>query len=454
MPQVPNGFSVPMIKYPVLSELEILNEDAIGAYLDKYPDFAQESYFMTAQSLPGVLKFSPDINAKYWQNQNRPMPSFQVTEDTTGAGAGENVTVTLTNVSHIGATSSLSPVAVGQTWVDDATNIAYEVVAVDKDAAGAHTATLSPRKSTETAELVAAGSDGASFLKYYGRDSVNEASHFDDGVYQAPIQVEEELSIIRANKAYSDLAMMTLTEIGDQTYYVLDRGELDKDLIKSEELRLMFGQSYDNTKYENNRDTGAQGLLPRLEDAGRITTAPTPGTLDADFFANVARDVDANGLVNEYQVLTDVEFDIAWDAYMATFGANGGIIYASFGGNKEVAISRNFSSFSVNGVTYHRRRYAGLSSARTHGADAGTGYWTGTGIFIPQGELTIRGERQRYLNVFYMSTSKGGPIVFKTQDGGMVNPQGSTDMNARFSLTTYKGLGLTNTDAFFAARLG
>lgn len=450
MAQTPNGFSVPMVTLPVLTELELIDPATLGAYLDKYPDLSRDGYIMPSESLPGVLKWVPNhTGVKYWQKQNKPLPSFQIVADVTGA-AGATVVATLTAGSHL-AGGSLSPVAIGQTWVDDSTNIAYEVVDIDKTTAGAHEVSLSPRKASVVPALTAADS----FLKYYGRDSVNEASHIDDGIYKRPVQVTQDLSIIRANKSYSDLTMFERIDYGDGlTFYQLDRDELDKEFTDVQELRLMFGQSYDNTKYENNKDTDALGLIPQIIADGQTYNAPTAGVIDQAYFDGQARKVAADGLTNEYHILSDVEFDIAFQNYMNTFGNNGGIIYASFGGSQEVAISRNFGSFSINGITYHRKHYAYFESARTHGADQGTGYWTGTGLFIPQGEVTNRGDRQRYFNIFYQSENEGGQIVRKVMDGAMFNPNGSTSMHGEMSLVAYKGIGAYNLQSFTLSRLG
>lgn len=446
---IPNGFSVPIMKREILSSLGLLTPANFGDYAKRYPDILDKSYIMTAESLPNVLRWSPTKKFNKWENANKPLPAFQVTGTVSG-GAGATVTATLTSGSHT-ASGTLSPVAVGQIYVDDKDNKYYEVVAVSKTTPGAHTVQLSPTDASVSASLTT-----TSFLKYYGRDSVAEASHQDDGIYQHPIKSTHDMSGIRANKKYSDLTAFEQLDLGINdgvTYYTLDRSTLEDEYLQIQEFRLMFGQKYDNIKYENNQNTDSTGLIPQVIAAGGTYNAPTANTIDQAFFKGLARQNDADGYTNEYQVLVDTEFDMAMDDFLATYAGNGNIVYASFGGSQEVAISRNFSSYSIYGVTYHRKKYDYFNSARTHGAAPNTGYWKNTALFIPQGDQLFEGERLRNFNIHYMSTSEGGKINWLMQDGAILNPTGSTDMFAEVAIQSWKGISAYNLQAYKLAKL-
>lgn len=449
----PNGFSVPRITREIISSLGLITPQSYEKYIENYPGILNETYVMAAESLPGVLQFSP--NKSYWryEDNRKPLPSFEVAADVSGL-AGAGVVVTLSAGSHqktSAGVGSYSPVSKGQIWVNDVDNQAFEVTAVNKSAAGAHTATLRPVDSTAVTTIVAA----TAFFKYYGHDSVKEGSGADEGIYGTISKVQRDLSAIRVDKSYTDLAMFERLDIpGEVTYYTFSSPEMEKEFEMVQELRLMFGQKYDNLSHSNNQNTDSLGLIPTIKKEGVIYNAPTGGnTIDKAYFQGLTRQNDADGYTNEYHGLLDTEFQMLYEDYLDTYNQNGGIIYASFGGSKEVAINRNFSSHSIYGTTYHTRKYSYFNSARTHGARAASGYWNKTALWIPQGEVIFEGNRFRNFNIHYMASSEGGPINHFLQDGGLLNPKGSLDMTADLSLVAWKGINAYNLKAYKLTQL-
>ncbi len=441
--QTPNGFAAQQVSYPILSGLGLLSESNYEAYTKKYPDVIRDSYIMTAESLPGVLKWSPNKKYKLWQQNDKPMQSFKVTGAGEGSGAGAAVTVTLTAASHL-SSGSLSPVSIGQTWVDDKDNIAYQVTAVGKGTAGAHTVTLSPWDISKTAAITT-----DSFLKYHGRDSVKEASGQEEGVYKGYTSVTKDMTAIRVNKAYTDLSAFERLEIEGETYMTLDRSEMEDEYLRIQELRLMFGQLYNNNKNPNSANSDFLGLIPQVQNYG-TTIAPGAAINDA-YFQSFVRQNDADGYTDEYHSLVDTEFAMKMEDYLADKYVEG-INYASFGGDSAVAISRNFKSYNVYGVSIHRKKYAYFNSSRVHGAEPNTGFWRNTSLFIPQTSQVFEGERFRNFTVHYLSTGPGGKINTLMKDGALL-VEGSLTMNAELAMEAWKGVSLYNPLAYKLSRL-
>ena len=313
----PNGFSVPRVEYPILSALGMINDHNYQSYVKAYPDLVKDSYIMKLEST-GASKYTPTKKFRQWRDDNKPMPSFKVTANATGGSAGAAVTVTLTSASHL-ASGTLSPIAVGQIWENDADGIQYEVRAVTKTSAGAHTASIAPTKASQTASVTAS----TAFFKYIGRNSVKEASTQQDGIYRDWTYREVDLQMIRTNKKYSDLAILEKVESPegtDKSYYQLTKPDLEQEHIFTQEETFMKGDIKDNlTVAAGNQNTNARGVIPTILAYGTDLTGST--TLSDSFFEDVARSNFADGYTNRNEVLCDPEFWFAYQNYLRS--ANG-----------------------------------------------------------------------------------------------------------------------------------
>lgn len=448
MAQTPNGFSVPIIKYPILSSLGMLNTHNYDAYIQTYPSLVKDSYIMKMEA-SGALKYTPTKKFKQWADDNKPLPSFKVTANVSG-GAGAAITVTLAAGSHLAA-GTLSPIAVGQVWEDDSTGTQYEVRTVTKSVAGAHTASIAPVSAAVAGVVTTANS----FFKYLGRPSVEEASKQQDGVYQDWGTRERDLSIYRTNKKYSDLAKFEKLERDGQSYYSIDRTNLDREHIEAQEFGLMMGGIKDNmTAAAGNMNTNAEGLIPQIKRWGTDLTGVT--TLSDAFFENLKRTNDADGFTTKYDVLADTEYEIAYQNYLRVSAAAGNIVVNVDINSKMKEIQAVFDftdTVKIYGQEISLKNYAYFNSARTHGADMNTGFWKGSAVFIPIGSRyneAAEGELP-YLRVRYMSEAEGGTINYFDTDGALVGK--NTNREVELALTSYKGLEMYNAKAFKYAKI-
>jgi len=449
MPTIPNQFSVPIMKYDILSQFALLNTHNYTDYITTYPDLVKDSFIMKTEA-SGSAKYSPTKKWKQWLDNNKPLPAFKVTAAGTGGSAGAAVTVTLTSGSHLSA-GRYSPVSVGQVYEDDKDGIQYEVRAVNKTTDGAHTVTLAPTKASQTAALTT-----ASFLKFQGRTSVKEGSEQQDGIYEGFTSRDRDMQIIRTNKSYTDLAKFEILEYKNQSYYTIDRTKMEPEHIMSQELKLMFGDFMDNmTEAAGNANTTARGFIPTIIAEGTDLSATT--ALSTSFFQDLKRANDADGYTTKYEVLCDTEFWIAYQAYLQSLGGGASNIVVNVdvdSATKEIQGVFDFSdSVKIYGIELTLKNYAYFNSARTHGADMNTGFWRGSAVFFPIGtRYNDAAEGQLpYFRVRYQSDSEGGQMTFLDTDGALVGK--STKRVVDLALTSYKGIEMYNIKAFKFAKI-
>ena len=445
MAEVPNGFSVPVVRvHDVITSLGLVTDENFDEFIKRFPTLGRDSYIMKAEA-SGASKYTPNAKFRQWEDANKPQPAFQVKEAVNGA-AGTAITVTLTAASHLAA-GKLSPIAEGFFFVDDSTGIEYEVRSVNKTTAGAHTASIAP---TVAADVPSVTTD--SFFKLVGRPAKDEDSDIMDGYYRSYGEIERQLTIIRTDKTYSDLSKFEVLKYGGQSFYNLDIDNLDSDHIFATEHEMMFGRVRDNVQSAGNRNVAHQGMLTQIQASGYDLTSYS--TINPSFWQDIARANDADGWTNEYDILADSEFYFAYQDYLQNYvGSNGSVVYGKFDENQnELNLSFNFGSVNIYDVKYNVKKYAYFNSSRTHGADPGTGYLAGSAVFIPQGTFVHPDVgRLRYFTVRYMSDRDGGSRVFYDTDGALFGK--NTHRRAEVSLTSYKGLEMYNIDAFKYAKI-
>lgn len=445
----PNKFAAPQMTYDILSRLALLNDRVFSAYVKQYPELGlQDSYIMKAEAA-GASEYTPTRKWRQWRDNNRQGAAFQTTGAGTGSGAGAAVTVTLTAASHIQA-GTLSPVSVGQVYEDDKDGIQYEVRAVNKTTAGAHTVTLAPTKASQTAAITT-----ASLLKLQGRPSVKEASEQQEGTYYDWTSIQKETQTIRTNKAYTDLTMFEHLEIDGRTYYGIDRTNLDKEHVVEQELTLMFGDSKDNmTLASGNMNTAAKGVIPTIRTEGTDLSATT--TLDDDYWKAIYRSTSANGYSSTYDVLHGPEFYLAYQDYLrANQPDYARIMLQVSDADREINAIFDFSDrVKIYGVDIQLKNYAFFNSQLMYGADLETGFWNNAAVFIPTGTHynVAASDNLPHFRVRYQAEEAGGERTRLVTDGALLNPKGSTTMNAQLALVSYKGVEMYAPKAFMFAK--
>lgn len=441
---IANGFAAPILKEAALTTLGLLNDKNIEGMIKRYPEIFR-SYYITAKEGQGALKRTKDRWFEQWLDENKPFEKFKVTTDVTGSGAGEVVTVTLTTDSHYGQGNLLSPVAVGHFFVDDATGIEYEVTAINKNTAGAHTATLNPTKAADTAAITAADS----VFLWRGRLSVEEASKQLDGHYRGLEKRKRWTTIIRTDKKYSDLTMLESTQLEGKTYYNLDKTDMNDRHLFSTEVQLMFGEQRDNIKSQGSMNTLSEGLIPQVQRFG--TDLGSGVTINNAFYQGIARTTRADGYSRHFDVLAHGDFiDLNEDYLDTVLQAKNITVNVTRDGLTPIKVAFGFSTFERYGIKYDIKEYDMFNTSLTYGSEAGSdSYLAGAALFIPQGHFVHPDAGDLpFFRVRYMSVDEEGWINKLMTDGGMLPESKNTNAEAEFSLITYKGLETYNIQAY------
>lgn len=441
---IANGFASPMLREAALTTLGLLNDKNIEGMIKRYPEIFR-SYYITAKEAQGALKRTKNQFFEQWLDENKPFEKFKVTADVTGASAGAQVTVTLTADSHYPDNSNLSPVAVGHFFVDDSTGIEYEVISVNKTTAGAHTAVLNPTKAANIAAITAADS----VFLWRGRLSAEEASKQLDGHYRGMEKRKRWLSIIRTDKKYSDLSMLETIEYGDQTYYNLDKTDINDRHLFSTEVQLMFGEQRDNIKSAGTRNTLSEGLIPQVQRFG--TNLGSNVTINNAFYQGISRATRADGYSRHFDVLAHGDFiDLNEDYLDTVLQAKNIQVTMNREGLTPIKVAFGFSTFERYGITYDVKEYDLFNTSLTYGSEAGAdSYLAGAALFIPQGNFVHpEAGNLPFFQVRYMNIGGEGWINKLMTDGGMLPQSKNTNAEAEFSLICYKGLETYNIQAY------
>lgn len=441
---IANGFAAPMLREAALTTLGLLNDKNIEGMIKLYPEIFRD-YYITTKEGQGALKKTSNQFFEQWLDENKPFEKFKVTADVTGASAGATVTVTLTADSHYPTNSSLSPVAAGHFFVDDATGIEYEVISVNKATAGAHTAVLNPTKASDTAAITAA----SSVFLWRGRLSAEEASDQLDGHYRGWEKRKRWLSIIRTDKNYSDLTMLEELEYGGTSYYNLDKTDINDRHLHSTEVQLMFGEQRDNIKSAGSRNTLSEGLIPQVQRYG--TDLGSGVTINNAFYQGIARTTRADGYSRAFDVLAHGDFiDLNEDYLDTVVQAKNITVNVTRDGLTPLKIAFGWSTFERYKITYDVKEYNMFNTSLTYGSEAGAdSYLAGAALFIPQGGFVHPDAGNLpFFTVRYMSMDGEGWVNKLMTDGGMLPQSKNTKANAQFSLICYKGLETYNIQAY------
>lgn len=445
--RLPNGFSVPRMEYPFLSMLELLDKSNYTSFIKQFPK--TRGYYIMQLEAEGNMAWSATKNWKQWVDTNKDLPAFKVTANVAPASAGASFTATLTSGSH--TASKLSPIGEGFAFVDDSTNEEFEVVSVDKTTPGAHTVTL-----RNTNKLSAVGLTSAkSFLKYVGKPFTQEASYQRNGIYRDYDTVSYDMTILREDRSYSDSTQFEVLELDGKTYYNIDKDRLQEDFLMQQELELMLnGRVRDNVgdKAHGNQNTNHLSVLKQAEAKGLDLTATT--SLSDTYFENIARQNDADGYINTYDVLTTIDFQIAFQKYLKAQNSVNVDIQITNGDMSDIQAVFDYSDRAkIYGVEYSIKKYDMLNSARTHGANSANSYHKGTALFIPKGTMynPLENDYTPITRVRYQAKSASDSAVQTYVGGGLAGI--GTTAELQTALVAHKGVEVGQVDAMKVGRI-
>jgi hypothetical protein len=420
-----------------VTDLSLLNPltNTYNGFIQKYPLLSKQSYILNTEA-DGKISFS--ANRKFYHNEKlgKALPAFTASANVAAPSPLTNpITVTLGTGSYY-ESGTKSPVAVGMVFMNQRTGNKYEVTAVNKATASAHTVTLSPLDTYATGNVVA--TDPFTYMVSLS----GEASTTKDGLYIDREQITNELVTIRTFQKYTDWSKQNVTEIKDSQGNFMGIEKLNDPMeierfLQQQEVYLMEGAPITNNSNLNNVN---KGLMASIDELYSAATA-----IDDAFFAELRRRSDANGYTNNYDSLTDTEFMIKVTNYIKSNYQNGAIIYVDAkDSGKDMSVAANFRSYSIYGLQLNFMDYAYFNSAQVWGIDPSYNYRKNTALNIPQGLGTDfkTGERIPHFGIRYTTVDgrPEGDMIKVIKTGGLAPVPTDQELSVTVSHTTNKAV--------------
>lgn len=419
----------------LLTDLGLLVPRAYPEFVEKYPSIVQDNYIVGMESV-GNLLFTQNRVFYHWESFGKTLPAFRVTGAVSGS-AGADVTVVLSAASHYDS-GTKAPIAAGYEFTNNTTNQTFLVISINSGTPSAFSAVLRPNKQTGATVIA----DGEQF-NYKGRPHTEEGSTKKQGLFAREEKISNEATTIRTDQDFTDLSMFEKTDVPDSpagySYYRIRQTDKETERFMGvQELQLMLGDSTDNLG-ATNQNSNATGLVQQVFARGQ---AVNQSGVNASLFQALKRRIEAEGYSSEYHALLDTEYEIAVQDYIKGNYPAGQVVYASFNGQQSVALSQNFESYNIYGITYHLKSYKYFNASRTWGADLQTGFFQNFGLFIPQGTGMdpVTGKAVGRFTVRYQAQKEGDPIINVAQYGRWAEPPVGTDSILSISNITFKGI--------------
>lgn len=445
MAQTPSHVRItPFANRQILTDLGLLVPRSYPEFIKKYPRLAASNYIVTREAqnsarTGAIGMYTKNKEFYQWQSKGKNAPSWKVAANVTAGGAGANFTVTVATGYYQasgGVAGVLSPPAPGHYYSNSATGQVYQVVSVNTTTPSAHTVVLRPTIASQTGEVLAAQT------LVFEPTVVGEGSGSQETIIQIDERVANYCATIKSTKSFSDWNLFETIDIPNnpagfdhfkprQMY-----NEYDLFLFQQEKL-LMFGKPFDNIAGVVNQHTG---LIPNVIANGQSDTAST--VVDAAFFTNLRRLIDAEGYSNEYDYLLSLELRMKVEAFLAATYTAGAIVYAKAFEGDSMEINQNFKAYDINGIKVNFMTYDYFSQAKMYGAPVNAGLYNNAGLLIPRGEGVNPedGTNVPRFNIRWQGQSESdAPIRVRATGGLAPTPTDDTEKLVISHVTT-KGL--------------
>jgi len=426
----PSHISVAQANRQLLSDLSLLNEATYPTFIERYPELLRDNYIVTRES-QGALSYTANKKFFHWTQSGKDIPMWKATADVTAVAGAAGVATIASG--YYKTSGTYSAPAVGHYYMNDTNGELYNITAVNKATADAHTVTLK--------NVLAAGGvniDTADAL-IYKPTIVGEASGTQQGLYRVDEKLTNYCATIKTSQTFTDWNLFEKIETPgfNNSYKFRQQASERAKFMYDQEQLLMFIDSFDNVAGVTNQH---RALIPLVKAYGQVDTSST--AINTAFFQGLARLIDAEGYSWEYDALMNINFRFKFEDYLrATYGAGGGIQWAKAFSDGPMQINDNFNAYSVDGIKFNFTTYKHFSSAAIAGAAPNTGYYNNAALLIPRG-FGVDGEGTnvpRFAVRWQGESASDNPIRIR-QTGGLAKPPTDDVENLTISHVTTKGI--------------
>jgi hypothetical protein len=271
------------------------------------------------------------------------------------------------------------------------------------------------------------------------------------------IKRSNKLQIFKTKTSITDIAYGSKIEVefkGKPYYFLKQQHDAylkhRMDILYS----ILFGrESASLVDAAGNAINTTRGLRDTIINAGGITSnVASAGTVALSDLSALSRLMDANRCPSEYLLWAGADFDNGFDTTItaATQFINGGINYASFGGQKEVALALGVNSIAAYGRTFHKKRLNALSHPAVSSIGGAT-VFSKEAYLVPAGKIKVEqgGGQVDRMQIRYLEMADGINSRFREKMLGGLAPTPTNDTDTLdIVYTSIEGLETVGNEHF------
>ena len=434
----------------LLNDLNIFDRSFEKNLVRKY---GAENYAIVQMALGNSVMEAKSDNRLFYHYEKRGLhQAVSVKAAVVAPAAGANVTVTIgsssasTFANDPSYYSSQLPLRPGEVVRIMTSGIEGQVVSVST---GAYPLTAVIRPLVASQAFVSAGSANllaSDFLMLRGAVNIGEGSTVLNGMSPILDKIENTTTEHRDDFTITDRAAIEKNEVdfgnGNQYYYYLAQDDMNRRYMNNAFFKIMEGVAVDNIT----GTVGTTGVIPRVAANGttiQYTSGQFGGVSGTDMsnMQAITRSLNFYGGSGEYHFLQDI-FQ-RQDVSNLLFGKynNGAISYGSVGGSQEAAVSYGFSSFMIDGYTFHFYLNNMFSPESVYHINPGAlvPEKRNYGVLIPQKINSDAKTGKQFPSFQIVFQEVNGQRILTTETGMLAPQNKTTTANKTLSMLSFPG---------------
>lgn len=429
----------------LLNDLNIFDRSFEKNLVRKY---GAENYAIVQMALGNSVVEAKSDNQLFYHYEKRGLhQAVSVKTAVVAPVAGANVTVTIG--SSAGSTfandpnyyNSQLPLRAGEVVRIMTSGIEGQVVSVST---GSYPLTAVIRPLVSTQAFVSAGSANLlanDYLLLRGAVNVGEQSTVLNGMSPILDKITNTTTEHRDDFTITDRADLEKNEVdfgnGNFYYYYLAQDDMNRRYMNNAFFKIMEGVAVNNL---TNGTSGTVGVIPRVEANG-TTIQYTSGSMNLAAIHSITRSLNFYGGTGEYHFLQDIyqrqeTNDLLFGQYQ-----NGAISYGSVGGSQEAAVSYGFSSFMIDGYTFHFFLNNMFSPEAVYHINPGAlvPEKRNYGLLIPQKINSDAKTGKQFPSFQIIFQEVNGQRILTTETGMLAPQNKTTTANKTITMLSYPG---------------
>jgi len=435
----------------LLNDLNIFDRSFEKNLVRKY---GAENYAIVQMALGNSVMEAKSDNRLFYHFEKRGLhQAVSVKAAVVAPAAGADVTVTIgsssasTFANDPSYYNSALPLRPGEVVRIMTSGVEGQVVSVST---GSYPLSAVIRPLVSTQAFVSAGSANllaSDFLMLRGAVNIGEGSTVLNGMSPILDKIENTTTEHRDDFTITDRASIEKNEVdfgnGNFYYYYLAQDDMNRRYMNNAFFKIMEGVAVNNIT----GTVGTTGVIPRVA-AGGSTIQYTAGQFggvsgtDMSNMQTITRALNFYGGSGEYHFLQDIYQRQEVNNLLFGKYANGAISYGSVGGSQEAAASYGFSSFMIDGYTFHFFLNNMFSPEAVYHINPGalTPEKRNYGLLIPQ-KINSDAKTGKQFPSFQIVFQEVNGQRILTTETGMLAPQNKTTTASKtLSMLSFPGV--------------